>query len=140
MKSQKGITLISLTIYITAMTVVIAVMAIISSYFYTNVDETSKNIEPLTEYTKFNNFFTDEVNHMNIKVIDCKESYVVFSNNIQYSYIPENKGIYRNNVKICRNVESCTFSRKNQNQKDIIVVTMILSDNEPRTMEYTLKN
>ena len=140
MKSQKGITLISLTIYITAMTVVIAVMAIISSYFYTNVDETSKNIEPLTEYTKFNNFFTDEVNHMNIRVIDCKESYVVFSNNIQYSYIPENKGVYRNNVKICRNVESCTFSRKNQNQKDIIVVTMILSDNEPRTMEYTLKN
>ena len=77
---------------------------------------------------------------MNIRVIDCKESYVVFSNNIQYSYIPENKGVYRNNVKICRNVESCTFSRKNQNQKDIIVVTMILSDNEPRTMEYTLKN
>ena len=140
MKSQKGITLISLIVYIIAMTIVIAVIAVISTYFYSNTHSLGDVINPLTEYTKFNTFFSDEVNHINIKILDCKENYVVFDNGVQYMFVPENKGIYRNQVKVCRNVKNCTFGQKIQNGKNIVTVTLEIEKGQAKTLEYTLKN
>lgn len=71
MKSQKGITLISLTIYVIALAIVVGVVAIISTFFYKNVNSVDDNVNPVTEYTKFNSFFTDEVNRNGIKVLEC---------------------------------------------------------------------
>ena len=39
MKSQKGITLISLTIYVIVMAAVIGVVGIISTFFYSNMND-----------------------------------------------------------------------------------------------------
>ena len=139
MKSEKGITLISLTIYIIVLTIAIAIIAIISKYFYKNIDTTSKNITPLTEFTRFNSFFSDEVNHKDIKIKKSDVNYIVFSNNIQYTYVKENNGIYRNNVKICRNVEHCYFETSTQNTKKVIKVKMRIKHGEDKEMEYTLK-
>lgn len=138
MKGQKGITLTSLTVYIIVMTIVISVVAFISTYFYKNVDSLSNDINPLTEYTKFNSFFSDEVNHNNIKILECKDNYVVFDNGIQYMYVLENKAIYRNQVKIAQDIEMCDFKYTIKNAKDVITVTMKLG-NDTKTVDYTLK-
>ena len=103
MKSQKGITLISLTIYVIVMAIVVGVIAIVSTFFYTNMNDSTQEIDPITEYTKFNSFFSDEVNHSNLKIIDCGttdngQNYIAFDNGVQYTYISGNKGIYRNKV------------------------------------------
>ena len=131
MKLENGITLISLTIYIIGMTIVVSMVAMV-------------------EYTKFNSFFSDEVNHENIKILeyynDNEETYnngnsvnyVVFDNNVQYTFIQENKGIYRNKVKICREVENCTFEHKIQNGKAVIVVNLKINGKN-RNITYTLK-
>lgn len=140
MKLQKGITLISLTVYIIAMVMIVAIMSVISSYFYTNVDSVTNTIDPLAEYMNFNTFFSDEVNHNNIKILECKDSYVVFDNDIQYSFIKKNKGIYRNQVKICKDVESCTFLHEIKNGKNVITVTMQIGTDNTKKVEYTLKN
>lgn len=140
MKAQKGITLISLTIYIIVMVIVVAVVAVISTYFYTNVNSVSDTLNPMTEYTKFNSFFTDEVNHTNIKVLECKENYIVFDNGVQYTFVEENEGIYRNKVKITNEVESCTFEYKIKNGKSVVVVKLKIGTTNERTTEYTLKN
>ena len=116
MKKEKGITLISLTIYVIVMAIVIGVMAIITTFFYKNM-ENEFDIDPIAEYTTFNSYFSDEVNHENIRILECDTNYIAFSNGVQYSYIPENKGIYRNKVKICRNVTKCTFKRDIKNGK-----------------------
>lgn len=71
MKSEKGITLISLTIYVIAMAIVVGVIAIISTFFYSNMEDTDNIVSPMAEYTKFNSFFSDEINHEGIEVIDC---------------------------------------------------------------------
>lgn len=141
MKAQKGVTLISLTIYIIAMVIVVAIVSVISSYFYSNINGTSDTIDPLTEYTKFNSFFTDEVNHSNIKVLECGENgdYIVFDNGVQYTFVPENKGIYRNKVKICKEVESCNFEYKIQNGKDVVVVNLTIGTLD-KNVTYTLKS
>lgn len=140
MKSQKGVTLVSLTIYVIAMVIIVAIVAVISGYFYTNVNTASNTINPLTEYTKFNSFFTDEVNHNNIKVLECKEDYVVFDNDVQYMYIPENKGIYRNQVKIANEVQSCRFEYKVVNGKSVVAVAIQIGTEMEKQIDYTLKN
>lgn len=140
MKSQKGITLISLTVYIIAMVIVVAIISVISTYFYTNTNSLSDTINPLTEYTKFNSFFSDEANHSNIKILECKGDYIVFDNGVQYTYITENKGIYRNKAKICKDVEKCTFEREIKNGKNVVIVTIKIGTAEEKKVEYTLKD
>ena len=140
MKSEKGITLISLTIYIITMAIVLATVAVISTYFYTNINEASNAINPLTEYTNFNRFFSEEVNHSNIKVLECESDYIVFDNGVQYSFLLNNKGIYRNQVKIAKEVTSCTFLHEIKNGKNVVVVTIQIGTGNPKKVEYTLKN
>mgnify|MGYP001034358233 CR=1 FL=1 len=140
MKSEKGITLISLTVYIIVALIMIVVIAVISTYFYTNTDTSSKMVNPLTEYTKFNGFLAEEINHSNLKILKCEEDYIVFDNGIQYSYIPENKGIYRNYVKICRDVERCIFQNKIKNGKNVISVYMKIGTSEGKNVDYTIEN
>lgn len=139
MKTEKGVTLISLTVYIIVMTIVIGVVSLLSTFFYKNTKSLSNGIDPITEYTKFTSFFTEEVNHKGIKILECKDNYVAFDNAVQYAYVAENRGIYRNKVKICSEVENCKFERKIMNAKDIITVTIQMKDRQPQTIDYTLK-
>ena len=86
----------------------------------------------MVEYTKFNSFFSDEVNHENIKILeyynDNEETYnngnsvnyVVFDNNVQYTF------------------ENCTFEHKIQNGKAVIVVNLKINGKN-RNITYTLK-
>ncbi len=140
MKSEKGITLISLTVYIIVMVIVVAIVSIVSAYFYSNTSILSNNINPLTEYTRFNSFFSDEVNHTNLKVLEWGEDYLVFDNGVQYTYVSENKGIYRDYVKICNDVEKCIFEAKIKNGKNVVAVTMKIGTAEEKNVEYTLKD
>lgn len=153
MKSEKGITLISLTVYIIVMVIVVGIIGVISKYFYTNTNSLSKTMNPLTEYTKFNSFFSEEVNHPNLKVLACEtkykdeneqaeidSSYIVFDNKVQYSYIAENKGIYRNLVKIGKEIEKCVFKSEIKNGKNVVVVHIKIGTAKEKTIEYTLKN
>lgn len=140
MKSQKGVTLISLTVYIIVMVIVVAIVSVISTYFYKNIDAVSNKINPMTEYTKFNSFFSDEVNHKNIKVLECKGNYMVFDNGIQYTFIAENRGIYRNKVKIAEDVENCTFEYRIKNGKNVVAVNLKIGTADTKSVEYTLKN
>jgi len=139
MKKEGGITLVSLTVYIIVMTIVIGVTAFISTYFYKNVATLSDKLNPLEEYTKFNNFFSNEVNHEGIQVLECKDNYVIFDNGIQYMYIPENKAIYRNQVKICKEVTQVSFTHKINNAKEVVEVSITIGEEEAKTIQYTLK-
>lgn len=140
MKMQKGVTLVSLTIYIIVMTIVISVISMISTYFFKNTKNVLKDIEPITEQTRFSSFFTEEVNRSNSKILACDEHYVVFDDGVQYTFVPENKGVYRNQVKICRGVENCKFERTIKNGKDVITVTLKMEKAIEKRVDYTLKN
>ena len=138
MKSEKGVTLISLTVYIIVMALVVGVLAIITTFFYKNTIDI-KDIDPITEYITFNTFITDEINHSNIKVLECKDNYIVFSNGVQYTFIPANKGIYRNKVKICRGIENCSFETGKEGENDVVRVVFKAQGQSKKNMSYTLK-
>ncbi len=139
MKTQRGITLISLTVYIIGMALVVGMISLMSTYFYTNMGSMTNTMDPVIEYTKFNSFFSEEVNHDNIKVLACQNNYIVFDNAVQYTFIEENKGIYRNKVKIVKQVESCTFQTKIQNGKTVIDIHLKIGQDEEKKTSYTLR-
>lgn len=140
MKSQKGVTLISLTVYIIALTLVITIVAVISGVFYKNVKNVNQTINPNTEYSKFNASFTEEINNKDIRILEYSDDYIVFNDNVQYMYVEGNKGIYRNKVKICKEIESCKFENIIENGKNIIKVTIKAQNGKQKEMKYTLNN
>lgn len=138
MKSQKGITLISVSIYVIVMIVVVGVIAVVTGTFMKTLKSADFNNDPIAEYTTFNSYFSDEVNHKDIQILECTENYVVFDNGVQYSFIKENRGIYRNKVKICWDIENCTFTESVENGKTVISVHFE-SGGMNRTTSYTLR-
>ena len=146
MRSEKGVTLISVTIYIIVMLIIIAVISVLTSYFYTNIDINSISVDLNQEYTRFNSYFTEEVNKKGNKILDIgetenssgnvKQRYIVFSSGNQYTFIP-NQGIYVNQIKIAENITDCTFEKGKADGKTTITVTMT-GDNFNRQTTYTL--
>ncbi len=146
MQGEKGITLISITIYVIVMLIVVSVITVLTSYFYTNVDINSVSEDLNQQYTKFNSYFTEEVNKKGNKLLKIgqiesdtgNQNYIIFSSGNQYTYVPQNQGIYRNQVKIAQNITGCTFSSKKEaNGKTTITVT-ITGKNFEKTTTYTL--
>ena len=70
MKSEKGITILSLTIYVVVMTVVVAVTARVSTFLFKNVDDTEK-VDALTQYTTFSSYFAEEINTRVCRKLCC---------------------------------------------------------------------
>lgn len=132
MKNQKGITLTSLVIYIIGMVVVIGIVANLTTFFYKNINKIDdSNIS--TDYTKFTSIFLTELNQQGNTIIEVKTyekdskkiSYIIFSSGNQYTYKEENKSIYKNNIKICSQIDNCEFSYIYQDSKYKISIELI---------------
>ena len=115
MKNNKGITLTSLIIYVIGMTIMVGTIATLTSFFYKNINIGSINNDT-TQYTKFSSIFSEEINRKDNSVVKCKElgndetSYIIFSSGNQYTFNKNSKSIYKNNIKICEDIEKCGFS------------------------------
>lgn len=150
MANNKGITMTSLIIYVLGMVIAVSIIATLTSFFYKNVNVGSINNET-TQYTKFSNIFSKEIERKNNQIIECnttgkeenKISYIIFSSGNQYTYKSENKSIYKNKIKICQGVENCEFS---YNFKDSIYSvkvefkTNIIDMTGNNAIVYNLKN
>lgn len=162
MKSERGVTLTSLIIYVIAMLITVTIISVITSYFYQNIQTSTEKYSSLGEYTRFSSYFSEEVNKDDNKVLEVgniyekdengnnkqdedgnniiEQHYVAFSSGNQYTYIPSNKAIYQNNVKITSGVEKCTFEEIIKNGKTAISVKITIGEDVERTVEYILKN
>lgn len=147
MKSERGVTVISTTVYIIVMLLAVTVVAILTGFFYKNIDISSNNNDMNKQYTKFNSYFTEEVNksentivemQMNDEGTEDEISFIVFSSGNQYTFIKKNKGIYIGNIKIATNIEECKFEKQENNGKTTVTVR-IVAENFDKTTTYTLK-
>ena len=62
MKSNRGITIITLIIYIIVLTIVIGTASMLMKYFYRNTDETVINKNTSSQYSRFLAYITDDIN------------------------------------------------------------------------------
>lgn len=125
------------------MIIVIAVITSLTGYFYSEVNINTEVQETNKQYTKFNSFFSEQVNKPGNIIIEAntesENPYIIFADKNQYTFIKENKSIYLNNIKIATNIEKCVFNNSIKNGKNVITVN-IQSGNFNKTTEYTIKD
>lgn len=138
MKKENGITLLSLTIYVIGFFIIIAIVTVITNFFYQNVVKMEDSSGSVAEYSKFNMMFLDEVKTYGNSVTDIGSNYVVFSSGNQYSFL-DNK-IYKNKIAIVNTVKACNFKLTTDGYKQIVSVYMELGDKNAfsKTTDYVL--
>ncbi len=134
MKSEKGITLITLIITVIALCIVIAILSFVSSTFFENTKYLNENSQNLSEYNKFAMFFIEDCKN-NKDVYEVLSNKITFADGTVYTYSGStDKSIYRNKVKICSSIGYCNFSisekEVNNITKKIINTHMIVESNK----------
>lgn len=166
MKKQNGVTLISLTIYVISLTIIIAMLSSISTFFYKNINDTQEDITPLTEFTSFNTYFSEDANASNVIYLTIGENtengqnqyrYIALvdkdsSEIIKYIYVKDDKVIYRVTgneenkaiIAIARNVTNCEFEKlsgqQNNNSKTRVKIIIKIGENTTKEYTYSLSN
>ena len=129
MKSQKGITLTSLIIYIITLLLVLSILSIITQFFMRNKDMLTEQSQYISEYNKFNMYFIEDVKN-NSDIYSISNNEIIFKDGTVYTYKSgEDNSIYRNKVKICRDVYLCEFTKKQDvNNKKVINVHIYMNE------------
>ena len=142
MKSDKGVTLIALVIYIAVFTIVVSTMALLSSYFYNNMHLIKDDASYVVEYNKFNMFFIQDVKYNSTATI--VNNVIKFEDGTIYEY--KSNSIYRNDKEIAANVKSATFNLKTykveNTTKNLILVNLNIGEGEKeyqKEIEYVLR-
>lgn len=142
MRSERGVTLTALIIYMIIATVIITGMAVLSSYFYNNMSLIKTDSTYVVEYNKFNMFFIQDVK-TNQKA-DVVTDTITFGDGTEYQY-KEGK-IYRNNEEIATNIKNAMFSLDTyvvkNTTKSVITVSLDIGEKDKsykKTIEYVLK-
>ena len=142
MKNQKGITLVSLLVYIIVMIIIIGGLSTISYNFYRNTQALEVDTEDIVEFSNFNEYFIKEIKKANNKIDNISEdgTYIVFTDG--NSFMLNNKSIYYNQIEISKNVNSLKFEydkdEENNEITDIIKVSVEYS-NYSKQMKYNLE-
>ena len=134
MRSEKGVTLTALVIYIAVATVVISTMGLLSSYFYTNMKLIKTDSNYVVEYNKFNMFFVQDVKSNT--TADVTTNSIIFEDGTKY----------RNDKEIATNIKSAVFSQETYQvdwtTKNIITVNLDVGEDEKsyvKQIEYVLR-
>ena len=144
MNSEKGITLVSLIIYILMFSMIIGLLAGFSSYIYGNLDQINSDSFSSEEFNKFNvNFIKDVKNNRNANInISGNNKKIIFADGTNYDYISSEKSIYRNKVKIAVNIFDFSVTKEQINNKNVLKVIIGTGKNENdfgKTINYVLK-
>ncbi len=133
MKNNSGVSIASLTVYVIAMLLVIGIIASITSFFYTNVNNLDNASKNASEITKFNMHFIEEVKKSgnSIMAISQDKTKITFSSGNTYTF--QDKSIYMNNIRLCENVKNLQFNLEKINEKDVVSVLVTIGD----SFEYT---
>lgn len=131
MRKDSGLTTTSIIIYVIAMLIVIGIIASITSFFYTNVNNLNDNSNNISEMTKFHMYFLDETTKENNSINTIKETSISFTTGNTFTF--QDNSIYFNHIRICENISNLQFSTEIINDKTIINVLITIGNN----VEYT---
>jgi len=141
MKSQKGVTLTSLAIYVIMLIVITGILAIIISNYENNIRNIYKDGVNNSEIDKFNLYFLKEVKKQGNGINSISDNEIIFTTGNKYTFKDDNAIYLNDNIKIAENIETCIFSSEDlENGKTVIGVTIKAEDGEEITTEYVLNN
>lgn len=150
MKSEKGITLTALIIYVLVFTATLGLLANLSNFVYSNLSKINTNSVSSEEFNKFNSYFVQDIieskqgTATTIEQNGEKTVEIVLSNGSKYTYKQSENAIYRGNVKIARTIAEFEADNFEENGKKIIRIKISTGTNkeEPnfgKTIKYVLR-
>lgn len=143
MKSEKGITLTALILYVVVAMITVTAIAGFSSLFVSNMNEVKGQEKYAPEFNKFSMFFIGDVKNNNTAVVTTER--VEFDDGTIYEYKASEKAVYRNGTKITEKVDSFSFGSTTEQvsstTKQIINVKMSIGGkvNLKNGIDYTLR-
>ncbi|MDO5556715.1 MAG: hypothetical protein Q4G05_00495 [Clostridia bacterium] len=152
-KKQDGITLMSLVIYVLTVTIVTSILIQINFNFSTNYSKLKDEGNDMVEFNNFNAQLLKDIKQVKTTIVApsgssfSNQTTFTLEDGTTYTYDSENKGIYRNEVKICSYVVECRFSKITQTvlntHKEILGVYITFGEGDQvhgsKNMEYVLK-
>ena len=150
MKSEKGITLTALIIYVLVFTATLGLLANLSNFVYSNLSKINTNSVSSEEFNKFNSYFVQDIKESKQRTATTIEQNgektveIVLSNGSKYTYKQSENAIYRGNVKIARTIAEFEADNFEENGKKIIRIKISTGTNkeEPnfgKTIKYVLR-
>ena len=140
MKTEKGITLTNLVLYVIGLTIIASIVLGITNFFYQNIIRMEDSASSSAEYSKFNVAFIKEIKTPGIEIteIDNDHNYIIFSSGNKYEF--KNNKIYKNKIAIANEVEKCEFSTYKYEKKTIVSVNVAIGDKNgfEQRIDYTL--
>lgn len=144
MKSEKGITLTSLVIYVISIAIIMSIVATITVYFNKNIKEIRSNANNSNTITRVNEYMLNDVKNSTSADISQDGKTLTFNlkNGNQIKYYIKTKGIYREKVKLCSNIDNTTNFQKEEiyNNTKIILQLNLKDVNQQKTLEYVITN
>lgn len=150
MKAERGVTLILLSIYVIVFSIIIALLANLSSYIYSNLDNVSDGSIDLSEFNKFNMYFIEDVKTNNQALVQTLADennnefiQIAFADGDVYTYTIGDTCIYKNNQKIARNILDFKAEGFKKDEKTYIEISIQIGTedeaNYKKTIDYVLK-
>lgn len=142
MKSEKGVTIISLILYVILLTFVVAGMSAITSSFYSNVHEIEGDSKGAVAFSKINMIVLNDVKAEGVELNIDETSQYKISLDIggeTVIYRVQNDALYRNDVKICDKIKSATFIGEKTEYQSKITFDLTIDNYKKRTT-YVLES
>ena len=143
MKSNKGITLVSVVVYVLAITIIIGVISTITISFYNNTKSIQSNTDKGSYLTRLNHYMSSDINKYDTATISDSNKTLTLTNkdgdSVTYRMLGD--GIYRNKVKICSEVQNTSnFTVDNVYDKSKVIIELKIGNTETmeKTIEYVL--
>ena len=134
MKSEKGITLTSLIIYMIVLSIVIGVITMLTGYFEKNLKRSISRDTP-EQYSRFTTYITNDINSeistitvnneghtIDIRCSDSTSHQYLYNKNSIYYIAKDKDNNTKKIIRLCDEISNCTFSCNGDNLK--ISVTM----------------
>lgn len=143
MKSERGITLTALILYVVVAMVTVTAIAGFTSLFVSNMNEVKEQEKYAPEFNKFSMFFIGDIK--NNKTAEVTTTQVTFEDGTIYEYRESEKAVYRNDTKITEKVDVFSFASTTEQvsstTKQIINVKMSIGGkvNLKNGIDYTLR-
>lgn len=134
MKSNRGISLVSLAVYVVVAAIVVGILAFTNANFFSKVSELTGKTEIVNEHIKFVASFLKDAKNSD-KVSEYSATKLRLSDNVTYEIKiiedddpSENEyAIYRENVKICEGITDSTNGKMPAFDYDYLKNTVTIS-------------
>ena len=143
LKSQNGVTMVSLVIYIACFAIVAGIIAGITTFFYSNTTLMDQEVYTAAEYNKLNMYLVKESEEEGNRLYDISLDetsdmpYIEFSNGNRYTLDKETHILYYNSICLCEDVQNLTLEKEYTSGKEVLKVKVDFT-NKSYTTKYTM--